>query len=57
MTRDQRREMLTFSIDTGCSPVWARNPGRSRSDLKPMWTVKGVSARSNLDMNQFVLRK
>ena len=43
---DQIFGKLTFSIDTGCRSAWARKPGRSRSDLKPMCTVNGEIARS-----------
>ena len=35
VTSDQIRGMFTFSIDTGLRSAWARNAGRSRSDLKP----------------------
>ena len=47
VTSDQIRGMFTFSIETGCSSACARNAGRSRSDLKPMWTVNGEIARSS----------
>ncbi len=57
VTRDQIRGMLTFSIETGVSSAWARNAGRSRSDLKPTWTVNGDSSRSAQDSSGLALRK
>jgi hypothetical protein len=36
VTSDQIFGTFTFSIDTGFRSAWARNAGRSRSDLKPM---------------------
>ena len=47
VTSDQILGTFTFSIDIGCSSAWARKPGRSRSDLKPMCTVNGEIARSS----------
>src|SRR5262249_7124236 len=57
VTRDQIRGTLTFSIETGLSSAWARNAGRSRSDLKPMCTVNGEIARSSDASTGFGLRK
>ena len=39
VTSDQIRGTFTFSIETGCRSACARNAGRSRSALKPMWIV------------------
>ena len=36
VTSDQMRGKFTFSIEMGWRSAWARKPGRSRSDLKPM---------------------
>ena len=36
VTSDQIRGKFTFSIDIGLRSAWARNAGRSRSDLNPM---------------------
>ena len=40
ITNDHNGGMLTFSIDVGRSSAWAMKPGRSRSDLNPIWTVR-----------------
>ena len=50
VTSDQIFGTFTFSIEIGRSSACARKPGRSRSDLKPMWTVNGEMARSNGDL-------
>jgi hypothetical protein len=47
---------LTFSIDFGWSSDWARNAGRSRSDLKPMWMVAGDIQRSTRETSGLALR-
>src|SRR6185295_15729223 len=57
VTSDQIRGMLTFSIEIGSRSAWARNAGRSRSDLKPMCTVKGEIARSIEASSGLRLRK
>jgi len=57
VTRDQIRGKLTFSTEMGLSAACARKPGRSRSDLNPMWTVKGEMARSIFASNGLGLRK
>ena len=49
MTSDQMRGAFTFSIEAARNPVCARNAGRSKSDLKPRWTVSGAIARSSFD--------
>ena len=54
---DQILGTLTFSIDTGFNSAWARNAGRSRSDLNPMWTVNGEITRSSHAPRRFVPRK
>ena len=36
VTSDQIRGKFTFSMETGLRSAWARNAGRSRSDLNPM---------------------
>ena len=54
---DQIRGTLTFSIDFGWSSAWARNAGRSRSDLKPMWMVAGDIQRSTRETSGLALRK
>jgi len=41
------RGTFTFSIDTGFRSAWTRNAGRSRSDLKPRYSVKGAIIRSS----------
>ena len=57
VTSDQMRGKLTFSIETGFRLACARNAGRSRSDLKPICTVKGAMARSRRASTAFSLRK
>jgi len=57
VTSDQIFGTFTFSIEIGCSSAWARNPGRSRSDLKPMCTVNGEMARSRRERIGLALRK
>ena len=47
VTSDQILGMFTFSIEIGSRSAWARNAGRSRSDLNPMCTVNGEMARSS----------
>ena len=57
VTSDQILGKLTFSMETGLSSACARRAGRSRSDLKPMWTVNGEIARSSHASSRFGLRK
>src|SRR5205085_1360432 len=57
VTSDQIFGQFTFSIETGLRSVCARNAGRSRSDLKPMWIVAGEISRSNRDRIGCGLRK
>ena len=57
VTSDQIRGKLTFWTEIGLSAAWARKPGKSRSDLNPMWTVKGEMARSIFASSRLGLRK
>ena len=57
VTSDQILGMLILSMESGLSSACARKAGRSRSDLKPMWTVNGEIARSNHATTAFGLRK
>ena len=57
VTSDQILGKLTFSIEIGSRLGLREEPGRSRSDLKPMCTVNGEMARSIEARRRLGLRK